>query len=142
MANHHRGERGQLLELTDLALEPRIFQRPVSNHQEAVRLEWLFDEIIGAALDRRDRGLDIAVAGNHDDRQFGVFLFEGIEKLQAVEAAALQPNVEKHQIWPARDDSAQRLIAVARSTGAVAFILQDACDQFANIGFVVDYEDI
>ena len=36
----------------------------------------------------------------------------------------------------------QRLVAVARGARAVAFVLQDAGDQFADIGFVVDDEDV
>ena len=71
-----------------------------------------------------------------------MLLLEAIEQLQPVEAAALQPDVEKHQIGPPRDDGAERLVAVARGAGAVAFVLQDARDQFADIGFVVDDQDI
>ena len=41
-----------------------------------------------------------------------------------------------------RDDGGKRLVAVARGAGAVAFILQDTRDQFSDIGFVVDNEDI
>ena len=36
----------------------------------------------------------------------------------------------------------QRVVAVARGAGAMAFILQDTRDQLANIGFIVDNEDI
>ncbi len=69
-ADQRRGERTELFQLFDLALEPRILQRPVGDQQQPVGLERLLDEVIGAALDRRDRGLDVAVAGNHHDRQF------------------------------------------------------------------------
>ena len=125
-----------------LALEPRVLQRPLGDQQQPVGLERLFDEVIGAAFDGGDRGFDIAVAGNHHDRQFGMLELERVEQLQAVEPAALQPDVEEHQIGPARHHGAERFVAVARGARHVAFVLQDARDQFANIGFVVDDEDI
>ncbi len=37
-----------------------------------VGLERLLDEVVGAALDRGDRRLDVAVARDHHDRQFGM----------------------------------------------------------------------
>ena len=36
----------------------------------------------------------------------------------------------------------ERLVAVARRARAVAFVLQDARDQFADIGFVVNNQDV
>ena len=136
------GERRELLEFLHLALEPRVLQRPLGDQQQPVGLERLFDEVVGAALDRGDRGLDVAVAGDHHDRQFGMLLLERIEQLQAVEPAALQPDVEEHEVGPARDHGGQRVVAVARGARAVAFVLQDAGDQLADIGFVVDDEDV
>ena len=141
-ADQRRGERRELLELAHLALESRVLQRPVGDQQQPVGLERLLDEVVGAALDRGDRGFDIAVTGNHHDRQFGMLLLEAVEQLQAVEPAALQPDVEEDQIGPARDDGAERLVAVARGAGAVALVLQDARDQIADIRFVVDDQDI
>ena len=142
VADQHRGERRELLELAHFALEPRILQRPLGHQQEPVGLERLFDEIVGAALDRGDGGFDIAVAGYHHDRQFGMLGFEAVEQLQSVETAALEPDIEKNQIGPPRDDGAERFVAVACGARAVTLVLQDARDQFADIGFVVDDEDI
>ena len=131
-----------LLEVAHLAFQPRILQRAVGDQQQPVGLERLLDEVVGAALDRRNRGLDIAVAGDHHDRQFGMLLLERVEQLQPVEAAALQPDVEEHQIGPPRHHGRQRVVAVARRAGAVAFVLEDARDQLADISLVVDDEDI
>ena len=117
-ADQRRRQRRQLLELLDLALEPRGFQRAVGDQHQPVGLERLFDEVVGAVLDGGDRGFDIAVAGNHHDRQFGMLLLDGVEQLQAVELAALQPDVEKDQVRPARDDraSASSLLRAVRVT--------------------------
>ena len=135
-------ERRELFELAHLAPQPRILQRPLGDQQQTIGLERLLDEVVSAALDRGNRGFDIAVTGNHHDRQFGMILLEPIQQLQPVEAAALQPDVEEDEIGPPRDDGSQRLIAVARRAGSVTFVLQDARDQFADVRFVVDDQNI
>ena len=99
--------RRQLLELLDLALEPRGLERALGDQHQPVGLERLLDEVVGAVLDGRDRGLDVAVAGDHHHRQFGMLLLDGVEQLQPVEPAALQPDVEEHQVRPARRDRAR-----------------------------------
>src|SRR5262249_56580090 len=67
---------------------------------------------------------------------------ERVQQLQPVETAALQPDVEKDQVRPARLDRRHGVVAVAGGAGVVAFVLKDAGDQLADIGFVVDNEDI
>ncbi len=142
MPDDHGGQRGELLEFLHLALEPRVLQGPLGDQQEPVGFERLLDEVIGAALDGGDGGFDVAVSGNHHDRQFGMFHLERIEELQAIETAALQPDVEEHEVRTPRHDGGERVVAVMRGTGKIALILQDAGDQFANVGFVVDDEDV
>ena len=60
---------GALLQIGDLALQLGGFQRALGDQDQAVGLERLLDEIIGAAADRRDGGLDVAVARDHHHRQ-------------------------------------------------------------------------
>src|SRR5581483_2556068 len=67
---------------------------------------------------------------------------DGLEDLQPIELAALQPDVEKDEIGPPRDDGGERFVAVARGTGVVALILQDARDQLADVGFIIDDENV
>ncbi len=137
-----QGGRRQLLERLDLALEAGGLERAVGDQHQAVGLERLLDEIVGPALDGGDRGLDIAVARDHHHRNLGIFPFDGVEHLQAVEPAALQPDVEKHQVGPARRNGRERVVAVARGARQVALILQDAGHQLADIRFVVNDEDV
>jgi hypothetical protein len=92
-------------------------------------------------LDGSDSGLDVAMAGNHNDRHLGVLLLDSIEQLQTIEFAALQPDIEKHQIWSPRRDRAQRIIAAARGTRTVTLILQDARDKIADIRLIIDYQN-
>ena len=71
-----------------------------------------------------------------------MLLLECVEQLQPVEPAALQPDVEEHKIGSPRHDRRESVVAVARGARAMAFVLQDARDQFADIGFVIDDQDI
>ena len=71
-----------------------------------------------------------------------MILLEHVEKLQPVEAAALQPDVEKHEVGPARDDRCERLVAVGSRARAVPLVLQNAGDQFADIRLIIHDQDI
>src|SRR5262245_40207276 len=71
-----------------------------------------------------------------------MLLLDDIEQLQPVEAAALQPDVEEHKAWPARLDRRERAVAVAGGARVVALVLQDPCYELADVGFVVNDEDI
>jgi len=57
--------------------------------------------------------------------------------LQAIEAAALQPNIEEHEAGPARNNRGQRLIAVSGGASAMAFILQNAGHQLPDVRLIV-----
>ena len=50
------------------AAQLRRLDRARDDEQQPIALERLFDEIVGADLDRLDRGLDRAVAADHDNR--------------------------------------------------------------------------
>ena len=82
------------------------------------------------------------MTGDHHDRQFGIPLLEAIKQLKTVEPAAFQPNVEENEIGPARNDSGQRFVAVARCARTVSLVLQDARYQLADIRFDVNDQDV
>jgi hypothetical protein len=54
-------------------------------------------EIVGALSDSGDGGFDGAVPGDHDDRKIGIDLLEIRQEIEAVHAAALQPDVQDDQ---------------------------------------------
>ena len=68
--------------------------------------------------------------------------FHRVEQLEAVEPAALQPDVEIHQAGPSARNMGQRVVAIARRACDIAFVLQDTGDQFPDICFVVDNQDV
>jgi hypothetical protein len=123
-------------------LRHEFSKRAFGHEQQAIGLEWLFDEIIGAALDHGHRGFDIAMTRNHDDREFGMLLLEAVEQLQTIKPAAFEPNIEENEIRPARHHGGKRLVAVAGHAAAMALVLQNAGDQLADIRLIVDDQDI
>ena len=124
-------------QVLDLALEARGLERAVGDEHEPVGLERLLDEVVGAGLDRRDGGLDVAVARDHHHRQVRMLLLDDVEHLQPVEPAALQPDVEENEVGPPRLDRGERLVGGAGGARAVALVLEDSRHELADIGFVV-----
>src|SRR5262249_58421005 len=58
------------------------------------------------------------------------------------ERGAVQADVEHQERWQPRADGGQRLRAVGGLPGLVALVLEDPADQHANVGFIVDDEDV
>ena len=71
-----------------------------------------------------------------------MLLLHRVEQLEPVEPAALQPDVEEHQVRAPRRDRGQRVVRIARGARQIAFVLQDAGDQLPDVGFVVNDEDV
>ena len=130
------------LEVGNLALQLRGLQRPFGDQDQAVGLERLLDEIVGAAADRGNRRLDIAVAGNHDNRQAGMHRLDLVEHRQAVEPRALQPDIQEDQPWHAVGDCRHGAVAVMRGPRFVAFVAENTGYQFTNVFFVVDDQNV
>src|SRR5208337_1811873 len=129
-------------ELVDFTLQARSFQRAFGDQDQAIRLEWLLDEVVGAEFDRDDRRLDVAVTRNHHDRHVRILPLDRLEQLQPVQLRTLQPDVEQDELRTARLDCRQRLVRIARQTRAMAFVLQNPGDKLADVVFVVDDEDV
>ena len=64
------------------------------------------------------------------------------QQLQPVELRALHPDVEQHQMRPPRLDRGDRLVGIAREPRRVALVLEDAGDDFADVVFVVDDQNV
>src|SRR5215467_1282513 len=71
-----------------------------------------------------------------------MLVLDGIEKLQAIESASLQPDVEEDEVRSPRRDLAERIVTVTRRARGVAFVLENASDQLADVRFIVDDEDV
>jgi hypothetical protein len=54
----------------------------------------------------------------------------------------LQPHVEHHKRWLAAAEGVECFVAVARGAHLVAVVLENTGDEIADVGFVVDDENI
>ena len=133
---------GSAPQFLDLGLEPGRFHGALRDQQQPVDLERLLDVVVGAAADRRDRRLDVAVARDHHHRHVRVLGLEHVEQLQPVEPRALHPDVEENQARPPPRDLVERGIGVMRLPRLVAFVLEDARDEVADVVLVVDDQNV
>jgi hypothetical protein len=152
-AGPHRVDRhagtGQLGFLADLCLQrlilaaqPVRFGGAVDEMKQMARFERLLDEVDRPLPDCGDRGVEIAVAGNHQHRQGRIAPLDVFKKLQAVELGALQPNVEQDQRGPPLSQRRQRLVAVRRSAGRIALVFEHPRHEVPNILLIVNNKDI
>ena len=125
-----------------LSLQLVGLDRAVDHQQQPVGLERLLDEIVGAGLDRRDGGVDRTVAADHHHRDRRILATDDLEDLQAVEFAALQPDIEDDERGTALPHGLDRFGTVVGTPRGVALVLEDAGDQRADIAFVVDDQNI
>ena len=82
------------------------------------------------------------MSADDDHRHVGVDLAEHTQQIEAVDATALQPDVEHHERRATTLDGLQRFIGVARSTHLMAFVLENAGHQFSNVGFIIDDQHV
>jgi len=133
---------GAAAQLLVLAAQARGLHGSLDDQQQAVGLEGFLDEVIGPELDGLDRRLDIAMPADHDDGQARMFALYDLEGLQTVKRAALKPDVEDDHCRPAGTDRFQRTVAIGRFPGLVAFVLENARDEKADIRLIVDDQNV
>ena len=88
---------------TDFLFEPHVFadehdvlQRVPQRQQNAIRIERLLEEIVGAKLGRFDGGLNRAVARDHHDLCLRVQLADALQRFQAVHPLHL--HVQENEV--------------------------------------------
>ena len=65
-----------------------------------------------------------------------------VEHLQPVEARTLQPDVEEDEVRATRLDGGERLVGASGRAGPVAFVVENAGDEVADVGLIVDDQNI
>ena len=75
------------------------------------------------------------MAAHDDDRHIGVVLVDDAQDIEAVQLAALEPDVQEHQAGLTLLDVGQRGIAVAGFAGLESLVFQDPGSQSPDIGF-------
>jgi hypothetical protein len=123
----------------------------VAEYEEgAVEREGFFEEVIGAELGRADGGFDGAVAGDHDDLGRGGARAVGVAaKVTAadfgedVEAVAVgEPDVEEDGLEVGVAEERAGFGDGAGGRDGVVLFAEDGFERLADVGFVVDDEDV
>jgi hypothetical protein len=82
------------------------------------------------------------VAADHDHRHRRHLDVQLLEDLDPFEPPSLQPDIEDDERRLACLDGGQGLRRVGSFTGRVALVLEDPRNQHADVGFVVDDQNI
>jgi len=67
----------------DLIHESALFQRPADHIDQALRVERLFDEVVGVGTHGLDRHDNVTMAGDQDHRKVAVPFLQFFEQLQS-----------------------------------------------------------
>ena len=116
------------------------------DEQGAVERERLFEEVVGAELGGADGGFDGAVAGDHDDfGGAGAGACETSPRMcgEDVEAVAVgQPDVEQDGLVVGVAEELEGFGGGAGGGDGVVLFAEDGFEGFADVGFVVDDENV
>jgi hypothetical protein len=107
--------------------------------ENPLALEGLLQEVHRSAAGGFDRGRDVAVAGDHEDRRRAVPLGDPVENLHPVHARHL--DVEQDRVDAIAVESGEGGLSLAGRCDFVALVFQDHPEGVADAGIVVDDED-
>jgi hypothetical protein len=96
--------------------ELHVLERVAQQHQDAVGVERLLEDVVGAELGRLDGRLDRRVPADHDDGRSRVVLAEQLQRLEPVHAGHL--DVEEDEVrleLLVQHDPLRRVVAVRTS---------------------------
>ena len=128
------------LKIAVFAAQPSGVNRVLDQDQCLFQRERFFQEVIGAKLGGAHRGLNGAMAGDHDDLGRIVGGAQFLQGFQAIHVR--QPYIEKHNFEVVLLQDFQAGLAAARDRGLVAFIFERAFQRFANLLFVVNDQNV
>src|SRR5688572_28778941 len=126
----------RLLESCVLFVQLEMLERVTQRDQNAVGIERLFEDVVGAELGGLDRRLDRRVPADHDDRRARVGGFHALERLDPVDAAHF--HVEEDELWMPALELGDTVDGVRRRAYVVALELEQLAECRANSLLVVD----
>ncbi len=102
----------------DLAQGLLAFRRLLDEDLQPARIDRLGQVVVGAFLDRLDRGLDRALRGEQDDRDVAHLIAQRLEEGETVHAR--HDDIGDDDAGAERGDALQRFLAVGGGFGDVA----------------------
>ena len=132
--------------LLHFGAEPHVFAREVDvlervaqREQDAVGVERLLEEVVGAELRRLHGRLDRAVSRDHDHLGAGIELAQLPQRLDPVHALHL--HVQEDEVGPAVRIDPQRLAARRAGLHLDRFVLEHLLQGLADPLLVVHHQD-
>ena len=114
-------------------------QHGLDPRQQLARVERLGQVVVGAAFQALDAAGFVTLGGEHDDRHLVVRLAQATAGGQAVLAG--QHEVEHQQLEQLAGQQAIHLLDVLHCAHAVALLAEEALQQAAQAGIIIDYQD-
>ncbi len=128
------------LERRQLLLQGPHFEHFLDGHLDLGRSKGFGDVVRGAAAHGHDRGVDGRVGGNDDHFKPGDRREQRRDEVEAVLCA--EPQVDKGQVERRPGRLGQGVTGVADGADPVSFCFETEGQGLANIGLVIDDEDL
>jgi hypothetical protein len=122
-----------------LALQRQVLDRALHGDRERVDLHRLGDEVVGAGADRRDRGVEAALAGEHEWEQVGVALAQLDAQVDPGHPGHL--DVGDHDVCRIGSQALQTLLGRIDGIHIVAALAQAIAQQHRGVVIVIDDQD-
>src|SRR3569833_3459403 len=122
-----------------LGVQIQMRESVAQRYENAVRVERLLEDVVGAELRRFDGGLDRRVAADHHDDRALIMLLDLLERLHAVDAGHL--HVEEDQVGPLLLIFGDAVDSIRDGSHLIAFELEQLAQGGANALLVVDDQD-
>jgi hypothetical protein len=135
----HRPGRGQgLTQPPHLAAGPAVLDRARDRQLDLIGIERLGHEVPRAGAQRRDRGGDVGLTGDHDDRHVGVAGAHALAQLDARQAG--HAHVGDDHVDVILGQRGERGLGAIDEAGAVAAADQQGLEQLALVSIIFDDE--
>ena len=115
-----------------------LVERPLDGHQQLFVDQRLGQEVEGPEADGLDRGLDCAIAGDHDHGRGGTILAAMGQQIETVVVA--QPNIGQHQIVGLAIDGRPAFGEGGRGVDGIALIAEPVGHRSQHVAVVVDQQ--
>jgi hypothetical protein len=116
-----------------------VLQRVPQQHEDAVGIEWLLENVVRAQLRGLDGSLNRGVSADHHDLCRWVDLLDAAQSLEAVHARHL--HVHEHEVRPPLLVFGDAIRGVAGGADLVALELQELAERGPDALLVIDDED-
>ena len=122
-----------------LLLEVQVSQRIAQQHKNAIGVERLLHDVVGASLRRLDGSGERGMSTDHHDECPRVLRAQPAQHVEAIHASHL--HVTEHEVRPKPVVFRKPIMPIGDRTNLVSFVLEQLTQGGANWCFVIDDEN-